>query len=100
MERKKLTDVLNLTVLDQWDTTEAAAEMTPLPKGEYTATVESGNHFNAKKGTDGYKLCFVVTDPGEYKGRKVWHDVWLTPAALPMAKPTWPRWESLSRNSS
>ena len=85
MERKRLTDVLNSAVLDQWNTTEAAAEMNPLPKGEYLATVECGALFNAKSGTGGYKLCFVVTD-GEAKGRKVWHDVWLTPAALPMAK--------------
>lgn len=86
MERKRLTDVLNAAVLDQWDATDAAPEMNALPKGEYTATVESGALFNAKsKGTAGYKLCFVVSD-GEYMGRKVWHDVWLTPAALPMAK--------------
>jgi hypothetical protein len=86
MERKRLTEVLNATVLDQWEQTDAAPEMSPLPKGEYTAAVESGALFNAKSGTAGYKLAFLVTEPAEYKGRKLWHDVWLTPAALPMAK--------------
>jgi hypothetical protein len=86
MERKRLTDVLNSAVLDQWNETQAAPEMNPLPRGEYSATLESGALFNAKSGTAGYKLCFTVIDDGDCRGRKVWHDVWLTPAALPIAK--------------
>jgi hypothetical protein len=37
------------------------------------------------KGTAGYKLAFRVLE-GDHQGRQFWHDVWLTPAALPMAK--------------
>ena len=37
------------------------------------------------KGTPGYKLAFRVLE-GDHQGRQFWHDVWLTPAALPMAK--------------
>jgi hypothetical protein len=37
------------------------------------------------KGTAGYKLSFRVLE-GEHQGRQFWHDTWLTPAALPMAK--------------
>jgi hypothetical protein len=37
------------------------------------------------KGTPGYKIEFKVIE-GEHIGRHFWHDVWLTPAALPQAK--------------
>ena len=30
-------------------------------------------------------MCFCVLE-GEYKGRRFWHDIYLTEAALPMAK--------------
>lgn len=36
-------------------------------------------------GTPGYKLTFKVLE-GDHAGRQFWHDIWLTPAALPMAK--------------
>ena len=36
-------------------------------------------------GTVGYKLALQVLD-GEHAGRLVWHDIWLSEAALPMAK--------------
>ncbi|MGB1885124.1 MAG: hypothetical protein ACPHUF_14565, partial [Gammaproteobacteria bacterium] len=32
-----------------------------------------------------FKLTFRVLE-GEHEGRQFWHDVWLTAAALPMAK--------------
>ena len=44
-----------------------------------------GELFTAKSGTPGYKLTFRVIE-GEHAGRQFWNDVWLTPAALPMAK--------------
>ena len=34
------------------------------------------------KSTPGYKIEFEILD-GDYRGRKLWHDCWLTPAALP-----------------
>jgi hypothetical protein len=90
MERKKLTDILRngngSDIRSLWDKTEAAGELTPLPAGEYTAHVVSGYLFTSKeKGTPGYKLGFRVLE-GEHAGRMFWDDVWLTPAALPMAK--------------
>jgi hypothetical protein len=89
--RKKLADILQLdggrdTLKQVWDQTEAASDFTPLPAGDYTCRVQSGEPFNApKKGTPGYKLTFEVTE-GEHAGRRVWHDLWLTGPALPMTK--------------
>ena len=56
-----------------------------MPAGTYTARVLAGELNTSKSGTPGYKLTFRVLE-GEHTGRQFWHDVWLTPAALPMAK--------------
>jgi hypothetical protein len=88
--RKSLTDILregdreNLS--RAWGQTEAAEDFAPLPAGEYVARVLTGELFKSQaKGTPGYKLTFRVLE-GEHAGRQFWDDVWLTPAALPMAK--------------
>jgi hypothetical protein len=85
--RKRLSDVLtdSQALAKVWASTEAAGELTPLPAGEYRVRVLSGELFESKGGTPGYKLSLEVVD-GEFAGRKLWHDVWLTQAALPMAK--------------
>jgi hypothetical protein len=89
MERKSLSDILRGDQADAlaaaWDSTEAAADHKPLPKGEFVARVERGELASAKSGTPGYKLCFQVIE-GEHAGRRAWHDCWLTPAAMPMTK--------------
>jgi hypothetical protein len=88
--RKSLSDILrngdreNLSRV--WGETEAAEDFAPLPSGEYVARIIAGELFTSKtKGTAGYKLAFRVLE-GDYQGRQFWHDVWLTPAALSMAK--------------
>jgi hypothetical protein len=68
-----------------WDQTAAAGELGALPKGEYIALLVGGELHSSKEGTPGYKLTFRVAE-GEFAGRRFWHDLWLTPAALPMAK--------------
>jgi len=74
--RKRLTDILNGN----------GDDFAPLPPGEYTARVLSGELFTSKRNnTPGYKLTLEVSE-GDHEGRRVWHDYWLTPAALPMAK--------------
>ena len=90
MTRKSLSDILHEgdreSLADAWNSTEAADEFGPLPSGEYVAHIISGELFTSKsKGTPGYKLGFRVLD-GEHAGRQFWTDIWLTPAALPMAK--------------
>ena len=90
MPRKSLSDILRAgdreKLASAWHTTEAAQDLAPLPPGDYIATIESGEPFSSKtKGTGGYKLAFRVVE-GEHTGRRFWHDVWLTEAALSMTK--------------
>ncbi len=88
-ERRKLSDILRGSDRDalakKWKETEAAEDVAPLPPGEYTFRILSGELFTSKQGTPGYKLTLEVTE-GEHEGRRAWHDIWLTPAALAMAK--------------
>lgn len=87
--RRLLSDIVNGgadSLRNQWDQTKAAADFAPLPAGTYTARILSGELFTSRtNATPGYKLCFRVLD-GEHAGRQLWHDLWLTPAALPMTK--------------
>src|SRR6476661_8586165 len=89
-ERPKLSDILRGSMDREqlkatWDQTAAAGELGPLPKGEYIAHLVGGDLRTSKEGTPGYKLSFRVAE-GPLAGRRFWHDLWLTPAALPMAK--------------
>ena len=87
--RKKLSDILGAgnggDFRNNWNNAVAADDFKPLPPGEYTFRILKGELFTAKKGTPGYKLTLQVTE-GEHEGRRAWHDLWLTQAALPMAK--------------
>ncbi len=90
MTRKSLSDILREddreSLSRAWGDTEAAEDFAPLPSGEYIARIIGGELFTSKtKGTAGYKLTFRVLE-GDHQGRQFWHDTWLTPAALPMAK--------------
>lgn len=89
-ERKKLTDILRGSSREEiekaWGDTQAAGEMGPLPAGEYTAKIIAGELTTSKRNeTPSYHLGFKVIE-GDYAGRRFWHDLWLTPAALPMTK--------------
>ncbi len=88
--RKRLSDIVPSTEAESirrtWDSTEAAPEMGPLPAGEYRCIVESIDVHVAKSGTPGVKVAMRVHDPAAFKGRKLWADHWLTPAALPITK--------------
>lgn len=87
-ERKKLSDILrnpDRERLEQaWRTTKPAVDLKPLPAGTYHCVIAKGELFNALTGTPGYKLTFEVLD-GEYAGRLIWLDFWLTDAALAFA---------------
>jgi hypothetical protein len=88
-ERKRLSDILLNSDRERlertWSTTKAADDLTPIPAGEYRCRVVSGELFTAKTGTAGYKLTLEVLE-GEHAHRRVWHDIWLTDAAMSMAK--------------
>jgi hypothetical protein len=89
-ERKKLADILPTNserdqLASAWSTTKAAADLIPLPPGAYRCRVVDGSLFNAKSGTAGYKLTLQVLE-GEHAGRRLWHELWFSPAALAMTK--------------
>jgi hypothetical protein len=89
-QRKKLSDILSNGSGDNfrnnWNATAAADDFVPLPPGEYTVRILSGELFSSKRNaTPGYKLTCEVTE-GDHEGRRLWVDFWLTPAALPMTK--------------
>jgi hypothetical protein len=86
----RLTDILTSgggdDLRDLWNKTEAAAEMGPLPAGEYVARIVAGELETSRtNATPGYRLTLQVVE-GEFAGRRFWHDCWLTPAALPATK--------------
>ena len=85
----KLTEVLagrNREGLETaWSAAESAKDYTALPAGEYVARIIDGALCTSRKNTPGYKLAFEVLE-GEHAGRRFWHDLWLTEAALPMTK--------------
>lgn len=87
--RRRLVDILNGESRDdlarRFTETEAAPEFAPIPKGTYSAEVSTGELTNSGTGTPGFTLGFTISD-GEHKGRRLWHTLWLTPAAMPMTK--------------
>lgn len=86
----KLTDILSNgsgdgNIHDLWNSTEAAREYSSLPAGTYNTRIIEGALFKSRSGTPGYKLTFQISD-GPFAGRRIWLDLWLTAAALPMTK--------------
>jgi hypothetical protein len=72
---------------DLWNATDAAGERDPLPPGRYLCLVVNGELAESRtKATPSYKLTFEVVEPTDFAGRKLWHDLWLTPKALPTSK--------------
>lgn len=88
-QRRSLTDILNNGNREKlersWEETEAASELNPLPRGEYIAHIIAGELIQAKTGTPGYQITFQVIE-GEYLDRRFWHTIWLTDAAMKIAK--------------
>jgi hypothetical protein len=89
MTMGKLTDILNGSggdFNDRWDSTEAAGDFGPVPRGEYDCHVTKGELESSRTNrTPGYKIEFTIIE-GDFKGKKFWVDCWLTPAALPQSK--------------
>jgi hypothetical protein len=87
--RKRLTDILHGSSPDAlkkaWTETEAAPDMGPIPGGEYVAEVFAGELSESRSGTPGCKVTFRIIE-GDYRGRRVWLDLWLTPDALRYTK--------------
>ena len=85
----KLSDILNGgagNFNEWWESTPPAGDFGPLPKGVYICHATKGELESSRTNrTPGYKIEFTVID-GAHEGRKLWADLWLTPAALPASK--------------
>jgi hypothetical protein len=88
-KKKQLSDILTNSERENleraWQTTKPADDLKPIPPGDYRCRIVRGELCNSKSGTPGYKIVLEVLD-GEHAGRLVWHDFWLTEAALPIAR--------------
>ena len=86
---RKLSDILNGESREElsrrFDEIEAAPDFAPVPAGTYEVDFVSGQLCQSQKGVTGYTSLFEVSG-GEHRGRKIWHTVWLSEAALPFAK--------------
>lgn len=83
--KKKLSDIVKdmAGLKYQWANTKPAPDTDkPIPPGEYVCDLTDGAAFEAKTGTPGYKVTLKVKE-GEYAGRLVWHDFYLSAKALP-----------------
>jgi hypothetical protein len=87
--QRKLSEVLrgeDRALLQRaWSETQAAEDFGVLPAGEYVARIIEGQLATSRNGKPEYQLTFQVLE-GEYKGRRFWHHLYLTAAALPMTK--------------
>ncbi len=73
-------------IFDGWNEVQAADDYgTPIPAGKYVCIWRKGELTTSKKGTPSYKLTLEV-ETGDHAGRKVWFDIWLTPASRTIAK--------------
>jgi hypothetical protein len=88
-ERKRLSDILLNSERDRiagiWASAKPADDLKPIPPGDYRCKIIDGSLSNARSGTAGYKLVLEVIE-GEHAGRHLWHDIWLSQAAIPLAK--------------
>src|SRR4051812_246447 len=88
--RNRLSDILGNSergsIERAWSETQAAADLGPIPAGNYVAKITSGDLFTSRSGTPGYKASLAVIEPAEFAGRRLWCDWWLTAAAMPTAK--------------
>jgi hypothetical protein len=89
LNRPRLADLIGETEKAAFarifDQAGAAGDISPLPPGRYRCRISEAAFRASKKKTPGYELTFTVAE-GAYAGRKVWHTLWLTEAAIRMSK--------------
>ena len=82
--RKKLTDIVNdMAGLKRlWSNTQPAADPNPVPRGSYECDLVNIAPDQSWRGTPRLKITLLIR-AGNYAGRSIWHDAYLTDAALP-----------------
>lgn len=83
MKTQNLSDILagnnggSDWINGNWSEIAPAPEFGPVPPGAYVAHLIDKTATTARKGTPSVKLTFGILE-GEFKGRKLWYDIWLT----------------------
>src|SRR5262245_28365800 len=82
--RKRLSEIVqHLAALKSaWASTKPAADLAPLPPGPYTCSLDDIRPDASRSGTPRLKITLTVKD-GEHAGRRVFHDAYLSVAAIP-----------------
>lgn len=83
--KKKLSEIVKdmAALKQQWGSTKPAPDTDkPIPAGLYVCELLDGSAFETRTGTPGYKVTLKVRE-GEFAGRLVWHDFYLSEKALP-----------------
>ena len=83
--RQSLTGILNGELAAAFDAAAPATECLPPITASPVLCSVSGALKTSRGGTPGYAIVFEVVE-GEFTGRRLYHDLWLTPAAMPLAK--------------
>jgi len=84
----KLSDIIggNSDFFNNWNDVKAADDFWPLPPGTYVCHIAKSELSESRvKQTPCYTLTFRVIE-GEFAGRLLWHEIWLTEAAKAQAK--------------
>ncbi len=93
----KLTDILRASGIksneleEAWENADSPPTMPPLPAGSYACRLEAAELAQSRSGKPAYMIRFnVLEGPGDetqFRGRKLWHDLYLTPSAAKFSKP-------------
>lgn len=90
-KRASLADILGSAadrdkLRSDWAKVAAASDSKPVQAGGYVARIIAGVLFTSRtNNTPGYKLTFEICE-GDHVGTRIWHDLWLTPAAMAFTK--------------
>jgi hypothetical protein len=85
MSRQSLTGILNGDLAAAFDAAAPATEGLPPITDSPVLCGVSGGLKTSRGGTPGYTLQFEIIE-GRFTGRRLYLDLWLTPAAMPLAK--------------
>jgi hypothetical protein len=85
MSRQSLTGILNGDLAAAFNAAAPATDGLPPITDSPVLCAVSGGLKTSRGGTPGYTLVFEVVE-GQFTGRRLYHDLWLTPAAMPLAK--------------
>jgi hypothetical protein len=80
-----LNDLLNTDLAKVWDNAPTGSDYQPIPAGDYTMEGVSGALGESRSRKPRYTIKFRVVE-GEYKGRWIWKDCYLTADAMPRTK--------------